>query len=92
MGANELGKKAIGDCAIDTMEAAQAAIEEMGYSSSQATTNDAPKKRSLALTGYVACLGFLMFCITIVDSLIREIMQNERLLSMMKEWNKNSTE
>ena len=47
-----------------------------------------PKKRNIVVTLYLSCLGFLIFCLTLMDALIRELVENDRILNLMEEWRK----
>lgn len=49
------------------------------------------RKRNLMLTGYLACLAFLIFAIGTMDSLIRSLIQNDKFLLFMREWRRNQT-
>ncbi len=49
---------------------------------------DAPKKRAIALTAYLACLSFLIFFINALVALVNSVLQNEQIWTMLNDWSK----
>ena len=76
--------------ANDDMEQTSAAVIEMAADSKAGEK----KKRHLVLSAYVACLMFLIFFVTTLDALIRELLENERVwqnLEMLRQLFDNRT-
>lgn len=83
---------AMGSAEVASFLAADAAGETMEGGGGGAETERPmfPKRRSIVLTAWIACLSFLIFFINALVSLTREMVQNEKLWRFLDGW-KNET-